>query len=333
MPSELTDITELATALGMLAPTLEHAFSARPAALVNVDEPTWERMREAWEAGERAEVFTAAFENGRSFAHASDGLRGRRPRRVEWKGPQRPPGDDAIPADLRIDWVYLVSCKYLSKVLLNPSPARLFDGLLVGDGRQSPHWFVEVAEPELQSFYEGALLHFGIRGFPDRVVGLDKQQQGDLRDHLRARILPSELQPAWMSLCEAVSARTVERWNKNLDSAYVKRRLLWRMLRISAATYFVLGADRRSSLRLRIDSAWDWAQLYDFKALDVDSRPAGQPEVGWQATVIDRISGSERTVEGHIEIRWSHGRFRGNPEAKVYLDTPLSAVPGYHPLG
>ena len=38
-------------------------------------------------------------------------------------------------------------------------------------------------------------------------------------------------------------------------------------------------------------------------------------------------------MKGHVEVRWSHGRFSGNPEAKVYLDTAHAAVPGYHPLG
>ena len=46
----------------------------------------------------------------------------------------------------------------------------------------------------------------------------------------------------------------------------------------------------------------------------------------------ERATGPDRTVKGHVEIRWSHGRFSGNPEAKVYLDTPHAAVPGYHPL-
>jgi hypothetical protein len=45
-----------------------------------------------------------------------------------------------------------------------------------------------------------------------------------------------------------------------------------------------------------------------------------------------RATGEERTVEGHVELRWSHGRFSGPPEAKVYLDTPHEQVPGYHPL-
>jgi hypothetical protein len=37
-------------------------------------------------------------------------------------------------------------------------------------------------------------------------------------------------------------------------------------------------------------------------------------------------------VEGHVEVRWSHGRFLGSPEAKVYLDTPHVHVPGYNLL-
>ena len=37
-------------------------------------------------------------------------------------------------------------------------------------------------------------------------------------------------------------------------------------------------------------------------------------------------------VGGHVEVRWSHGRFGGLPEAKVYLDTPHARVPGYFPL-
>ena len=37
-------------------------------------------------------------------------------------------------------------------------------------------------------------------------------------------------------------------------------------------------------------------------------------------------------MRGHVEVRWSHGRFCGPPEAKVYLDTPHADVPGYFPL-
>ena len=66
--------------------------------------------------------FAAAWANGQAFLAAEEGLRGRPPRLVEWKGPTQAPGDEVVPADLRVDHVWLVSCKYLSKVLANAAP-------------------------------------------------------------------------------------------------------------------------------------------------------------------------------------------------------------------
>ena len=39
-----------------------------------------------------------------------------------------------------------------------------------------------------------------------------------------------------------------------------------------------------------------------------------------------------QAAPGHVEIRWSHGKLSGSPEAKVYLDTPAMQVPGYDAL-
>ena len=59
---------------------------------------------------------------------------------------------------------------------------------------------------------------------------------------------------------------------------------------------------------------------------------AGQPLVRWRVDVHDRESDESRVIEGHVEVRWSHGKFGGAPEAKVYLDTPHHEVAGYEPL-
>ena len=42
------------------------------------------------------------------------------------------PATKSVPADLRVDHVYLVSCKYLSRIVVNASPQHLFDRLLKG---------------------------------------------------------------------------------------------------------------------------------------------------------------------------------------------------------
>jgi hypothetical protein len=105
------------------------------------------------------------------------------------------------------------------------------------------------------------------------------------------------------------------------------------MLRITGVSYFVLGTDRDAHLRIRVDSAWDWNQAYQLRRLQVEPRYVGQPEVAWRAIVTRRLDAAELVVDGHVEIRWSHGRFVGAPESKVYLDTPHLLVPGYHALG
>jgi hypothetical protein len=105
--------------------------------------------------------------------------------------------------------------------------------------------------------------------------------------------------------------------------------MLWRLLRIGSAPYFVLGSSPGGPLRLRIATPWDWRQEFRLTEFDVAAEAAGQPRVGWRALVRQRHTGLQRLVTGHVEIRWSHGRFAGPPEAKVYLDSPHAEVPGY----
>ena len=109
-------------------------------------------------------------------------------------------------------------------------------------------------------------------------------------------------------------------------------RMLWRLLRIGNAAYFLLGADPRRSLRLRVASSWDWRQAYRFVGLDIVAAASGQPQVNWSASYVERATMRRRSVQGHVEVRWSHGRFAQPPEAKVYLDTPSDELPGYFPL-
>lgn len=332
MAGERTEVTEIGTALGMLRPTLEEALALRPSELRNVDDSTWERLLASSEVPNLQDPLRAAFENGQAFLQSPDALRLRPPAIVEWKGAHRPPGDEVIPADLRIDHVYLVSCKYMSKITLNSSPTRLFDHLLLQNGVRNLNWFAECAQSEFQEFYEAACkcTDLALVGLPDDVRSLSRPQQKLLKNALSSRILPADAQEPWKRLCTAVSFESARRWTEQLQNQKSQLMLLWRMLRISAATYFMLGSDKANSLRLRIDSNWDWSQQFELVGFTVEPASVGQPQVNWVAHVHDRDAQADVTIEGHVEIRWSHGRFVGVPEAKVYLDTPLAQVPGYH---
>jgi hypothetical protein len=332
MPGLRTEVTEIATALGTLFPDLRSALAERPAELRNVSGAVWDRLVAACDAGPYESSFRTAFANGRAFARATDGLRDRRPNLVEWKGPQRSPGDDVIPADLRIDHVYLVSCKYLSRVLLNVGPSRLFERRLVGDDRTSANWFAVTAPIEFQNFYAEARTLCGIAALPATVSALSTAQQEELKSAFSSRTLPPALRAKWVTLCDAVAQESSQRWRDAMNSKRAQLRMLWRLLRIGGVSYFVLGTDKTDYLRLRVASAWDWNQAFELREFAVKQRTAGQPEILWTASVRDRLTRKETTVLGHVEVRWSHGRFLGSPEAKVYLDTPHAAVPGYYAL-
>ena len=329
MPSAKTEITEIATGLAITgAPDLTTALHERGVA--NVDDAAWARLVELERAGQHRQEFHAAWANGQAFLGSPEGLRGRPPRLVEWKGPTQAPGDEVVPADLRVDHVWLISCKYLSKVLANAAPARLFDrGLAGGPSQVAGDWYAEVAPAAYQVLYAVVRTELGTRAaVPPHATDLTPAHRAELRAYLDGG-WSADAQAAYADLALAVGKVSAERWRRTLAKRTDAEAVLWRLLRIGSAPYFVLGAQRDRTLRLRVMTPWDWRQAYELKRVDVWGDDAGQPQVRWQGRVRDRTTSEELTVDGHVEVRWSHGRFGKPPEAKAYLDTPHHRVPGY----
>jgi hypothetical protein len=322
-----TTITEVVTGVGMLGfDDVEAALAARPDSLIGVGPDVWDALQRAWKEGVQRDVFLASLMNGRAFLDADDALRGRIPRFIEWKGAHRAPGDEVVPVDLRVDHVYLVSCKYLSRIVLNASPHHLFDRLLTGGhGRRGGDWFREVARAEHAALYE----HVWNPSLPRDVADLDTRQREALARSLRAG-WPVDAADCYRTMATRVAHASAQRWSDSI--ANNQEAMLWRLLRIGSAPYFVLGASGAGFVRLRIATPWDWRRDYELREFAIDAKDGGQPIVTWRALVRHRTDRIESTVAGHVEIRWSHGRFRAPPEAKVYLDTPATEVPGYFAL-
>jgi hypothetical protein len=330
--ADRTLVTELGTALGTLPlPDLASAVASR-SDLLRVDARTWDQLASLYADGSYRADFLAAYGNGQAFAAATDGLAGRPPHLVEWTGGRRPGGDEVAPIDLRIDHVYLISCKYLSANIANPSPGRLFDGLLATTGTwEHGDWYAAVAAGAYQDLYDACRSATGRWDLPPLATDLSTADRERLRRALPGRLYPEPGREPYRRLCAEVSERSAERWRMALQ-AVDPERMLCRLLRIGSAPYFLLGAHGPDSLRIRVDTPLDWHDRFRCTGLTVTAARAGQPRVDWQATYVVRATGAHGQVDGHVEIRWSHGRFGQPPEAKVYLDTPVAEVPGYNPL-
>jgi len=334
MPAPRTEVTEIVTGMATMGfPDVARALQVRPRNFLNVEDQHYDALTEVLASGEYTSEFATAWENGVAFARATDGLRGRPPWSVEWKGNQRPPGYEQIPADLRVDHVYLISCKYGSNILHNPSPGNLFVNLLLDrDYRSDQGWYEEVAPDAYQGFYAACRTEVG-NDLPTLVSKLSDSDLETLRSRLPSR-LGGALGKAYTEFSHTVAAATAKRWASNMATARRRETMLWRLLRLESAPYFVLGQSTdREPLRYRVATPWDFRLRYEFRDLFVSpNRDAQQPVVHWKAVVRNNATDMEETVEGHVEIRWSHGRFGPSPEAKVYLDTPHHQVPGYFPL-
>jgi hypothetical protein len=397
MPSDRTTVTEIGTGLGMLGLAgIDDAVQSHTGVMHSLSPEMWERLERLRAGGAYDAEFHAAWANGQAFLSAADGLRGRLPQVIEWKGTGRAPGDEVAPIDLRVDHVYLVSCKYLSKILFNVSPTSVFDALLFGGPTRGARaardlqpgggdWYAEMAPAEHQALYE-SVRHAALRdqatgassshtvsvrperpGLPPTVVALPglgaaTSSEASAGDRSRGQPAPAaqDLPPRaldltvaqrdalgqWLrmgwppgakdlynTLSATVARASVRRWEAAMDErGGTGEAMLWRLLRIGSAPYFVLGSSAERSLRLRIATSWDWRQHFQLIAIAMEGQAGGQPRVGWEAVVRDRTSNDLHAVVGHIEVRWSHGRFGGLPEAKGYLDTPHHLVPGYFAL-
>jgi hypothetical protein len=331
MPDEKTTVTEIVTGLGASgASSLDSALFNVPTAFSGLDMAARVQLMQARLAGRHAALFDVAWANGRAFLEANDGLRGRVPRTIEWKGPHKPPGYDSLPADLRIDHVYLVSCKYGSDISTNCSPSNVFDRLLAQRNAGSEPWYAVVAPAAYAAFYAEVRAVVG-GGLPESHVALGAEDIDVIRNACQ-RAWPEPLVEPWRTFSYEVALASAARWRAQLDSPTKREHQLWRLLRLETSPYFVLGTTRAGApVRYRVATPWDWRQAFRFRGLEVSAVAAGQPVVRWHARVEDRAEGLDLEVEGEIEVRWSHGRFSA-VEAKLHLKTPTIAVPGYFGL-
>ena len=273
-----TEVTEITTGLAMLGyRRLDHALGVRPRMMTHVTEEHFDRLIEAREAGRFDAEFETAWANGQRFAFADEGLRGRPPWLIEWKGPHRPPAYEQVPADLRIDHVYLISCKYGSNILMNASPGFLFDGLLADRASEHrDHWYDTVSSRAYRDLWELCRRDL-LRSDPTLELTTDPGDittaaRSTFKSHFRRGWPSDEAESAYRWLAVDVSDQSAKRWKRNLGSTRNRRQageeMLWRLLRLSSAPYFVLGSSAdATALHYRVATPWDYSSALRVRRL------------------------------------------------------------------
>ena len=116
---------------------------------------------------------------------------------------------------------------------------------------------------------------------------LDAPNASDLGHRLRDG-WPGEPRRHYEAMVARVADVSAERWrDRDRDDA---ESMLWRLLRIGSAPYFVLGAAVERLPPPAHRDALDWRRTSSCARFDVEARAGGQPMVAWRAVVRERAT-------------------------------------------
>jgi hypothetical protein len=264
------------------------------------------------------------------------------PKRVVWTGKQNIGATVAVAKDIEVA-NYRISVKENANVFINGSPITVFEDMpsgLFGIKRKGDDWFLKVARGELQEYFlqckACAKSADGFETIEDFYKNTDKKQRkafgtevASLHKEKNKKVLL-----AYSALCNKVSAASADIFNSKLadfrkinPSVVVLQPIFHYFFRINGIKYILAGTEKNKPFAVVLESSSDWTKSYQFLGITATPKTAGQPEVLLSFKFKKTTTKEEFTVDLKIEVRWSHGKFCGNPEAKIYKTWSYSALP------
>ena len=139
---------------------------------------------------------------------------------------------------------------------------------------------------------------------------------------------------AYQELCDKVSIKSAEIFNLNFQSFENERSnknylnpIFHYFFRINGVAYYLLGSEKNKPFAVELPSSSKWIKKYEFLNIEAIPKKAGQPEVVLNFSFRDKETNLISKIPLKIEIRWSHGKFCGNPEAKVHKQWSYTGLP------
>ena len=260
---------------------------------------------------------------------------------VLWTGGQQQAQTMSMPKDL-IAGLVPISVKTNSHVIANPSPENLFRKLPSGEieTARSVDWYLQVARAEYQHLYQAVREILPQVRLPAKLEAFlswkrkDRKAVGDL---LTDKRLSPQQKKIWDAAYLPFIAKVSQESARLFSEAYgnVKKKsslhemIVRKFLRLDACPYLFCVADQREGVfAFEVQDITSWSHRYKLQRVESIAEERAQPATRFVLTIEDRQSKQRFTLRYHSEIRWSHGRFVSNPEAKLYKDVRWEEIPG-----
>lgn len=254
----------------------------------------------------------------------------------------------SMPKDILVG-IIPISVKANSNVVANPSPENLFRKLPAGEvetSRSKEDWFLVVAQEEYERLYKAARTiaaeHSSLyEDLPDDLIAFLKwkrKERKSIGEILNLNKLPEELKKVWAEaylpfvkkVSEESAKEFMHRYESSKKSPVVREMVLRKFLRLDACPYLLLGVDNKEGAFIfEVPDLTSWSQRYKLVEVKASAAKRQQPAVQFILVIEARRTGEKISLSFHSEVRWSHGKFVANPEAKLYKDIKWEEIPGY----
>lgn len=341
MPSPKTEATELSVGFGLLEKDPLQVTEAEIRLLFDGTLPPEKYAAFVKEIGKNQAYYHRFYAIGVSLRNGHPVLALTNFHSVAWEGPRQQARSVSVAKDIVAANVS-VSIKADSNVVSNLSPHIMFVSIPSGSSRLSntDNWFLVTAPQRYQLLYEFVRQH-SHGSFPERVADFEKATPKRLRKAFAGSISSldqaerRDFESTYLSMCREVSIKSAQLMQAGLaDSLKGRARsstaegIIRRLLRLSESEYVLCGLDKDNEFAVTVPDLTAWKRDWEFKHLDVEpALDRRQSVVNLNLIVVHKATGREHSLPFHVEIRWSHGKFGTNPEAKVYKEFDWADVP------
>lgn len=344
MPSSKTECTELSVGFGLLE--LDPVSSLHERILsswANSLSPS--KLSEYLAEYSRDEAYYRRFLEIGGNLRRSHGVYARANiNSVRWEGPHHQARSVSMAKDL-VAANIPISVKANSNVVFNHSPYVLFTSVPSGVGAptRSDNWFSAVAQASYQDLYTW-IRSKSSENLPAEVDDYHRTVRGSKRKHLSRLVNQlsetqrSHFDTLYLRLCHDVAEESADRFNSAIQSSFsgpirnaVSEEIVKTLFRLGDSEYVLCGLDHNVGFGVDVPDVTSWKRQWVLRS--VIAQPdlsRGQSIVDINLVIENRQTRQQHNIAFEVQIRWAHGKFSGNPEAKVYKKFPWIAVPFFH---
>jgi DNA modification methylase len=335
MPTEKTECSELSLAYGLL--DIEDPLNLSPDQILHFFEGTlspdkYKRFRDEFINPSNTKLYSKLYDLGKLLRVKHNLFNN--VNSVQWLGPQKLARTSSGAQDLLVANTP-ISIKAESNIISNASPSNIFSSIPQGipPVDRSDNWYIITAPFDFQQLYSG-VRNIRLDHFPENVEDFEQQASKDQRKELQDEINKLtgtnrlKFETDYINLCHNVAKYSAEMFNNYYHASMsgpskisIIQNIVKYLFRIESVEYILAGTTGKNYYAVKIPSIHQW--IKEWKILDIEAMPdlnRKQSVVYLLVSYKNQKDNTEYRAKFHIEIQWSHGKFCGSPEAKLYKD-------------